>query len=47
MGGDTAQMHAAGGVLDEDQHVQPPQEDGVHAEEVASHYALGLGGEEL
>jgi hypothetical protein len=47
MRGDTAEMHSAGGVLDEDQHVQPPKERGVHGEEVASRDAFGLYGEEL
>jgi hypothetical protein len=37
----------AGAVLDEEQHVEPPEQDGVDREEVAGDQALGLGMKEL
>src|SRR4029453_2827303 len=35
VGSDASQVHASGAQLDEEQHVQPVQEYGVHGEEVA------------
>jgi hypothetical protein len=35
VGGDARQLHAPGLQLNEEQHVQPLQEHGVHGEEVA------------
>jgi hypothetical protein len=35
VGSDTSQVHVSGAQLDEEQHLQPVQEYGVHGEEVA------------
>jgi hypothetical protein len=40
-------VHAAGGVLDHDQHVEAAQEDGVDVGDVDGEDGVGLGGEEL
>jgi hypothetical protein len=47
MGGDPGDVHAAGGVLDDDQDVEPAEEDGVDVGEVDGEDRLGLGGQEL
>ena len=41
------QVHPAGGQLDDEQHVQPPQQHGVHGEEVHRQHTVGLGMQEL
>jgi hypothetical protein len=46
VGGDTGEMHTPVVQLDEEQHVQPLQEHGVHGEEVADHDAGCLAPEE-
>jgi hypothetical protein len=40
-------MHDPGGVLDEEQHVDPPAEHGVDVEQVTSNDPLGLRLQEL
>jgi hypothetical protein len=45
-GGNPGQVHAAGAVLDEEQHVQAAKEHGVGVEEVRGQDRLGLGVEE-
>jgi hypothetical protein len=45
--GDAAQMHPAGTVIDEYQHVQPPQQHGVHVQEINREDPGGLGVQEL
>ena len=47
VGGDAAQMHAAGAVLDEHQDVQSLQQHGVHVEEVDGEDPGRLGAQEL
>jgi hypothetical protein len=47
MGGDPGDVHAAGGVLDDDQDVDPAEEDGVDVGEVDGEDRVGLGGQEL
>ena len=47
VGGDAGQVHAAIVVLDNEQHVEPAQEDGVDVEEVNRGDRLGLRGQEL
>ena len=47
VGGDAAQMHPAGAVLDEHQDVQSLQQHGVHVEEVDREDPGGLGVQEL
>ena len=47
VGGDTAQMSAAGAVLDDDQGVDAPQQHRVHVDEVGCEDPSGLGGQEL
>ena len=47
VGGNAGDVHAAGGVLDHDQHIEAAQEDGVDVGEVDGEDGLGLGGEEL
>jgi len=47
VGGDAAQMHPAGAMLDEHQDVQALQQHGVHVEEVHSEDPGGLGVQEL
>jgi len=42
-----AEVHAAGGQFDEEQHVDPLQQHGVDGEEVTGQDRLGLCGEEL
>jgi hypothetical protein len=44
---DAGQVNAPGGVLDDDQGVDAPQEHGVHVHEVDCQDAAGLGGQEL
>jgi hypothetical protein len=39
VGGDTREVDSSGVQLDEEQHIQPLQEHGVHGEEVTSHDA--------
>ena len=43
VGGDTQDVHAAGGVLDDEECVQPVQGDGVEVEQVAGEDRVGLG----
>jgi hypothetical protein len=45
--GDAQEMDAASGVLDDEQHVQPLQQQRIDAEEVRGENALRLGCEEL
>jgi hypothetical protein len=45
--GHPGDVYAAGGDLDEEEHVDPFEEDGVDGEKVARQDATGLGGEEL
>jgi len=45
--GHAEQVCLAGAVLDRDQRVDPPENHGVHRDEVHGQYGLGLGGEEL
>jgi len=45
--GDAAQVHPAGAVLNEYQHVQSPQHDRVNVQEVDGQDAGGLGVQEL
>jgi hypothetical protein len=47
MGGDAQDMDAAGGVLDDEERVEPVQGDRVQVEQVASEDAMGLRPEEL
>jgi hypothetical protein len=46
MGRDTGQVHPAGAVLDEEQHVQAAQQHGVDVEEVGGEDRLGPGVQE-
>jgi hypothetical protein len=45
--GDAAQVHPAGAVLDEYQHVQPPQQHRVYVQEVDGQDPGGPGVQEL
>ncbi len=45
--GDAAEMHPAGAMLDEHQHIQPLQQHGVHVQEIDCQDPCGLGCEEL
>ena len=45
--GDAAQMHPAGTMLDEHQHVQSPQQHGVHVQEINREDPGSLGVQEL
>ena len=45
--GDTEKVYPPGPVLEGEEHIEPLEEHGVHAEEVRSQDALGLGPEEL
>jgi hypothetical protein len=47
MGGDSGDVHAAAAVLDHDEEVEAPEEDGVDVGEVDGEDRVGLGGEEL
>ncbi len=47
VGGDPGEVHPSGVHFDEKQHVEPAQGDGVNAEEVSRHQAVGLGSDEL
>jgi hypothetical protein len=47
VGGDAQDVDAAGGVLDDEERVEPVQGDGVEVEQVAGHDGLGLRVEEL
>ena len=47
MGGDPEDVHPAGGVLDDDERVEPVQRDGVQVEQVAGEDRLWLCAEEL
>jgi hypothetical protein len=47
VGGDPGDVDAAGGVLDDDQDVEPAEDDGVDVGEVDGEDRVGLGGEEL
>src|SRR5437016_2385943 len=47
VGGDTAEVHPAGAVLDEHQDVQSLQQHGVHVQEVDGEDPGGLGVQEL
>lgn len=46
VGGDTEEVDAAGGVLDDEEHIEPVQQHRIDAEEVARN-AVCLGGQEL
>ena len=45
--GQAGEVHAPGSELDEEQHVDPPQRDGVDREEIARDDALCLAADEL
>ena len=47
VGGDAGQVDAAIVMLDDEQHIEPAEEDGVGVEEVGRCDRLGLGGQEL
>ena len=47
VGGDAEDVHAAGGVLGDEERVQPVQGDRVEMEQVAGEDAVGLRPEEL
>ena len=47
MGGDAEDVYAAGGVLDDEERVQPVQGDGVEVEQVAGEDRVRLGPQEL
>ena len=47
MGGDAEDVYAAGGVLDDEECVEPVQGDGVEVEQVAGEYRVRLGPQEL
>jgi hypothetical protein len=47
VGGDAEDVHAAGGVLDDEERVEPVQGDGVEVEQVAGEYRVRLGPQEL
>ena len=47
VGGDAGQVDAAIVMLDDEQHIEPAEEDGVDVEEVDRCDRLGLGGQEL
>jgi hypothetical protein len=47
VGGHASKVDMSSGDVDEEQHVDPFEEDGVDGEEVAGQDAAGLGGEEL
>ena len=47
VGGDAEDVHAAGGVLDDEERVQPVQGDGVEVEQVAGEDRVRLGPQEL
>ena len=47
VGGDAEDVHAAGGVLDDEERVEPVQGDGVEVEQVAGQDRVGLRAEEL
>ncbi len=42
VGGDPGEEHAAGGDVDEEQHVAAPEQRGVHSEEVTGDRGLGV-----
>jgi hypothetical protein len=46
VGGDAENVHAAGGVLDDEEDVQPAQGDGVEMEQIAGHDAMRLSSQE-
>jgi hypothetical protein len=47
MGGDAAEVHPAGAVLDEHQDIQSSQQHGVHVQEIDREDPGGLGVQEL
>jgi hypothetical protein len=47
VGGDAEDVHAAGGVLDDEERVHPAQADGVEVEHVASQDRVRLRPQEL
>ena len=47
VGGDAQDVHATGGVLDDEEGVEPVQGDGVNVEQVAGEDAVGLRPQEL
>jgi hypothetical protein len=47
VGRDAADVHPAGAVLDEHQHVQPGQRDSIHVQEIDSQDSSGLRVQEL
>jgi hypothetical protein len=47
VGGDAEDAYAAGGVLDDEEDVQPTQGDGVEVEQVAGQDRVRLGSQEL
>ena len=42
MGGDAEDVHPAGGVLDDEERIQPAQGDGVEVEQVTGEDRVGL-----
>jgi hypothetical protein len=47
VGGDPGDVHSPCAVLDDDQHVEAAEEDGVDVSEVDGEDRVGLGGQEL
>jgi hypothetical protein len=47
VGGDAEDVHPAGGVLDDEERVEPVQGEGVEVEQVAGEYRVRLGPQEL
>jgi hypothetical protein len=47
VGGDAEDVHPAGGVLDDEERVQPAQGDGVEVKQVAGQDRVRLGPQEL
>ena len=47
VGGDAEDVYAAGGVLDDEERVEPVQGDGVEVEQVAGEDGVRLGSQEL
>jgi hypothetical protein len=47
MRGDAEDVHSPGGVLNDEERIQPAQGDGVDVEEVASQDGVRLGAQEL
>jgi hypothetical protein len=47
VGGDTEDVNLAGGVMDDEERVEPGEVDGVDVEQVAGQDRVGLGAEEV